>query len=183
MPRPPGIAIVPLNLARFRCGRLEQAPGRQQVLASSRSLFILPASTCELHERTLGTFSRCFGNSIPLRHKCGSQIEQGFSDASRRCTVARASEGPNFERLYGHTPIGLAIASNLDFNNSTREAAADQLWPGLHPRTDRPRSPSRALASGRACALSSTPDECEVDESEGRWLRANHRGSRCADTV
>jgi hypothetical protein len=45
-------------------------------------------------------------------------VEQGFSDASRRCTVARASEGPDFERLYGHASIGLAIARNLDFNNS-----------------------------------------------------------------
>jgi len=32
MPRPPGIAIVPLNLARFRCGRLEQAPASARVV-------------------------------------------------------------------------------------------------------------------------------------------------------
>jgi len=47
-----------------------------------------------------------------------TEAEHGFSDASRRCAVARASEGPNFARLYGHAPIGLAIARNLDFNNS-----------------------------------------------------------------
>ena len=115
----PGIAIVPLNLARFSCNRLKQEPGRQHVLELSRSPISSTASTCELHERTPRTFSRCFGNSIRLRHKCGSRrLEHGFSDASRRCAVARASEGPDFARLYGHAPIGLAIARNLDFNDS-----------------------------------------------------------------
>jgi hypothetical protein len=47
-----------------------------------------------------------------------TELEHGFSDASRRCTVTRASKGPKFDRLYRHAPIGLAIARNDDFNDS-----------------------------------------------------------------
>jgi len=47
-----------------------------------------------------------------------TELENGFSDASRRCVVARASEGFDFGRLYGHAPVGLAIARNHDFNDS-----------------------------------------------------------------
>jgi hypothetical protein len=47
-----------------------------------------------------------------------TEVEHGFSDASRRCVVARASEGFDFGRLYGHAPVGLAIARNHDFNDS-----------------------------------------------------------------
>jgi hypothetical protein len=119
-----------------------------------------------------------------------TEAEQGFSDASRHCAVARVSEGPNFDRLYGHAPIGLAIARNLDFNNSVckiisqTSSDTDVVRLALSGEEEGKLRFSVAVNGGTAvvtCPVQRVRIENDTSPSETRelWLR----GDALADTV
>jgi hypothetical protein len=119
-----------------------------------------------------------------------TEVEQGFCDASRRCTVARASEGPDFDRLHDHAPIGLAIARNLDFNNSMckiisqTSSDTDVVRLALSGEEERKLRFSVAVNGGTAvvtCPVQRVRIENDTSPSETRelWLR----GDALADTV